>query len=164
MLLRVDAATTDQRVQQQPVLGVDHPRPTRPAANRFYVHASVEAESGDQLEHALAAVRVGAGADRTNGLGAMVSVKEPDEVQALLQAGEAAGEIFGPVAPVVVVEDQDQDEGVRVARQMTSGMVPVNRGVASDPAAPFGGTNESGLGREGGSAGASDRRLGDTST
>ena len=32
-------------------------------------------------------------------------------------------------------------------------MVAINRGVASDPAAPFGGTKESGLGREGGFAG-----------
>jgi succinate-semialdehyde dehydrogenase/glutarate-semialdehyde dehydrogenase len=36
---------------------------------------------------------------------------------------------------------------------MESGMVAVNRGVASDPAAPFGGMKESGLGREGGFAG-----------
>jgi succinate-semialdehyde dehydrogenase/glutarate-semialdehyde dehydrogenase len=33
---------------------------------------------------------------------------------------------------------------------MESGMVAINRGVISDPAAPFGGYKESGLGREGG--------------
>jgi succinate-semialdehyde dehydrogenase/glutarate-semialdehyde dehydrogenase len=83
-------------------------------------------------------------------------------------------EIFGPVAPIVTVESTDEavemandteyglisyvfardaGEGIRVARRMESGMVAVNRGVASDPAAPFGGMKESGLGREGGFAG-----------
>jgi succinate-semialdehyde dehydrogenase / glutarate-semialdehyde dehydrogenase len=83
-------------------------------------------------------------------------------------------EVFGPVAPIVTVESTDeavqmandteyglisyvfaadQGEGIRVARRLESGMVAVNRGVASDPAAPFGGMKESGLGREGGFAG-----------
>ncbi|MGN6574231.1 MAG: aldehyde dehydrogenase family protein, partial [Nocardioides sp.] len=83
-------------------------------------------------------------------------------------------EIFGPVAPVVTFTDTDEavfmandtdyglisyvfakdaGEGIRVGRRMESGMVAVNRGVASDPAAPFGGMKESGLGREGGFAG-----------
>ncbi|TCB98593.1 NAD-dependent succinate-semialdehyde dehydrogenase [Micromonospora zingiberis] len=83
-------------------------------------------------------------------------------------------EIFGPVAPIVSVTDEaeairmandteyglisyvyarDHGAGIRVARQLESGMVAVNRGVASDPAAPFGGMKESGLGREGGFAG-----------
>lgn len=80
-------------------------------------------------------------------------------------------EIFGPVAPIVVFEDQDDaiamandteyglisyvyakdaGEGIKVARRMESGMVAINRGLASDPAASFGGMKESGLGREGG--------------
>ena len=80
-------------------------------------------------------------------------------------------EIFGPVAPIVTFEKQedairmandtefglisyvyakDAGVGISVARQMESGMVAINRGVASDPAAPFGGMKESGLGREGG--------------
>ena len=83
-------------------------------------------------------------------------------------------EIFGPVAPIVSVSSTeeavrmandtefglisyvyaaDPGTGVKVARQMESGMVAVNRGIASDPAAPFGGMKESGLGREGGFAG-----------
>ena len=83
-------------------------------------------------------------------------------------------EIFGPVAPIVSFTDQadairmandteyglisyvfakDAGEGIKVARQMESGMVAINRGLASDPAAPFGGMKESGLGREGGFAG-----------
>ena len=83
-------------------------------------------------------------------------------------------EIFGPVAPIVSFETTDEavgmandtefglisyvyapdpGTGVKVARRMESGMVAVNRGLASDPAAPFGGMKESGLGREGGFAG-----------
>ncbi len=83
-------------------------------------------------------------------------------------------EIFGPVAPIVTVASseeaiamandtdyglisyvfaRDGGEGLRVGRRMESGMVAVNRGVVSDPAAPFGGMKESGLGREGGFAG-----------
>jgi succinate-semialdehyde dehydrogenase/glutarate-semialdehyde dehydrogenase len=83
-------------------------------------------------------------------------------------------EIFGPVAPITTftttdeavamandseyglisyVFARDSAEGIRVGRRMESGMVAVNRGVASDPAAPFGGMKESGLGREGGFAG-----------
>lgn len=80
-------------------------------------------------------------------------------------------EIFGPVAPIVAVSSTEEavtcandteyglisyvyaanpGEGVRVGRLMESGMVAINRGVASDPAAPFGGMKQSGLGREGG--------------
>ena len=80
-------------------------------------------------------------------------------------------EIFGPVAPIITFENQtdgiamandteyglisyvfakDAGEGIKVARQMESGMVAINRGIASDPAASFGGMKESGLGREGG--------------
>jgi succinate-semialdehyde dehydrogenase/glutarate-semialdehyde dehydrogenase len=83
-------------------------------------------------------------------------------------------EIFGPVAPIVTFEDEAEairmandteyglisyvyaanpGVGIGVARQMESGMVAINRGLASDPAAPFGGMKESGLGREGGFAG-----------
>ena len=40
-----------------------------------------------------------------------------------------------------------------VAEALESGMVGINRGVVSDPAAPFGGVKQSGLGREGGHAG-----------
>lgn len=80
-------------------------------------------------------------------------------------------EIFGPVAPITTVADDaeaialanrgeaglisyvcggDVGRALGVARQLDAGMVAVNRGVISDPAAPFGGTKQSGLGREGG--------------
>jgi succinate-semialdehyde dehydrogenase/glutarate-semialdehyde dehydrogenase len=83
-------------------------------------------------------------------------------------------EIFGPVAPVVAVDSDaqaialanasefglisyvfssDVSRAMRVARSIESGMVAINKGVISDPAAPFGGYKQSGLGREGGFAG-----------
>jgi succinate-semialdehyde dehydrogenase/glutarate-semialdehyde dehydrogenase len=79
-------------------------------------------------------------------------------------------EIFGPVAPIVRFADDDDvvamannvDHGLvayvfssnvaramAVAEQLESGMVGMNRGVVSDPAAPFGGVKASGIGREG---------------
>lgn len=83
-------------------------------------------------------------------------------------------EIFGPVAPIVSFEDpdeaismandtemglaayvytQDLAFGLSVSERLESGMVGLNRGALSDPAAPFGGMKQSGLGREGASEG-----------
>ncbi len=177
------------------------------AANRFYVHESLSDAFTAQFQTALSSLRIGPGIDRSNDLGAMVSVKERDKILGLLARAESEGghstevsrapeggaflaphivrdvehgsvltrdEIFGPVAPIVTVGSSqeaismandtdyglisyvftgDDGEGLRVGRQMESGMVAVNRGVVSDPAAPFGGMKESGLGREGGFAG-----------
>jgi succinate-semialdehyde dehydrogenase / glutarate-semialdehyde dehydrogenase len=86
-------------------------------------------------------------------------------------------EIFGPVAPVVLFEDEaeairmandteyglvsyvyttDLARGLRVCEALETGMVGLNRGLVSDPAAPFGGAKQSGLGREGGHEGMLD--------
>ena len=86
-------------------------------------------------------------------------------------------EIFGPVAPIVSVADADEAvrlangttmglvayvytgdlaKGLRVAEALESGMVGLNKGIVSDPAAPFGGVKESGIGREGGHEGMLD--------
>jgi succinate-semialdehyde dehydrogenase/glutarate-semialdehyde dehydrogenase len=85
-----------------------------------------------------------------------------------------AQEIFGPVAPIVItssdeeaielanatefgliayVYSSDLKRAIMVAESLESGMVAVNKSVISDPAAPFGGFKQSGLGREGGFAG-----------
>jgi len=79
-------------------------------------------------------------------------------------------EIFGPVAPIVRFTDEadairwanatefglvayvytnDLRRGLRVSEALESGMIGPNRGLVSDPAAPFGGVKQSGLGREG---------------
>jgi succinate-semialdehyde dehydrogenase/glutarate-semialdehyde dehydrogenase len=83
-------------------------------------------------------------------------------------------EIFGPVAPIVKFDDEskavamandteyglvaylytgDLARGLRVSEAIDSGMVGLNRGLVSDPAAPFGGIKQSGIGREGGHEG-----------
>jgi len=80
-------------------------------------------------------------------------------------------EIFGPVAPIVAfdvegetvaaandtdyglvsyVYTRDLSRGLRVCEALDAGMIGLNRGIVSDPAAPFGGTKQSGLAREGG--------------
>ncbi len=89
-------------------------------------------------------------------------------------ADVAREEIFGPVAPLIgftseeqaiemandtemglmgYVFTQDLARGLRVSEQIEAGMIGLNRGVVSDPAAPFGGMKQSGLGREGASEG-----------
>jgi succinate-semialdehyde dehydrogenase/glutarate-semialdehyde dehydrogenase len=86
-------------------------------------------------------------------------------------------EIFGPVAPIITFTDEadairmandteyglvsyvytrDLARGLRVSEQLDTGMVGLNRGLVSDPAAPFGGTKQSGIGREGGHEGMLD--------
>jgi succinate-semialdehyde dehydrogenase/glutarate-semialdehyde dehydrogenase len=91
-----------------------------------------------------------------------------DQVPA--EAGILGTEIFGPVAPVVRFTAEadaiawandtefglvsylytgDLSRGLRVSEALETGMVGLNRGVVSDPAAPFGGVKQSGIGREG---------------
>lgn len=176
------------------------------AANRFYVHSSLHDEFVRRMNVALGAFTTGPGLDRTNQLGAMVSVTERDKVAALVDAAVADGatvvrgatssaigafyeptlitgvqhgspinvnEIFGPVTAVVSYDDVDEAvrmandtiyglmayvfgeerEAMAVARRLEAGMIAINRGVVSDPAAPFGGVKQSGLGREGSSEG-----------
>ena len=51
------------------------------------------------------------------------------------------------------VYTEDLGKGMRTAEALESGMVGLNRGAMSAPAAPFGGMKQSGLGREGASEG-----------
>jgi succinate-semialdehyde dehydrogenase/glutarate-semialdehyde dehydrogenase len=100
-----------------------------------------------------------------------VLVEVPSDAQILRE------EIFGPVAPVVAFTSEDDAvalandtefglvaylytgdlaRGMRVSRKLEAGMIGLNRGLVSDPAAPFGGVKQSGLGREGGHEGVLD--------
>ncbi|HEV3362627.1 MAG TPA: NAD-dependent succinate-semialdehyde dehydrogenase [Acidimicrobiia bacterium] len=83
-------------------------------------------------------------------------------------------EVFGPVAALLTFETEDEaiaaanstefglaaylftqnlDRALRVAERLESGMIGLNTGLVSNPAAPFGGVKQSGLGREGGRVG-----------
>ena len=59
-------------------------------------------------------------------------------------------------ADVARREAQEPRLGLRISEALDSGMVGLNRGLVSDPAAPFGGTKQSGIGREGGHEGMLD--------
>jgi succinate-semialdehyde dehydrogenase/glutarate-semialdehyde dehydrogenase len=112
--------------------------------------------------------KVHAGAITPDGPGAFypATVLEVPKDDAIL-----AQEVFGPVAPVVLfdtdeealklaneteyglisyVYSEDLKRALRFAEGIEAGMVGINRGMLSDPAAPFGGVKQSGLGREGG--------------
>ncbi|HWM46114.1 MAG TPA: NAD-dependent succinate-semialdehyde dehydrogenase [Xanthobacteraceae bacterium] len=88
----------------------------------------------------------------------------PDEAAMLRE------EIFGPVASIQTFKSEDEvvrrandteyglvaylftkdlTRGMRVSEKLDFGMIGLNRGLVSDPAAPFGGTKQSGIGREG---------------
>lgn len=83
-------------------------------------------------------------------------------------------EIFGPVAPIVTWTDEAEmlrlvnasefglaayvfagelQRAMRIGEAIDAGMIGINRGLVSDPSAPFGGMKQSGLGREGARAG-----------
>lgn len=91
-----------------------------------------------------------------------------------VDAAIAHEEIFGPVAPVYKFATEEEairlanhteyglaayiyaadiKKALRVGKGLETGMLGINRGLMSDPAAPFGGVKQSGLGREGGVTG-----------
>ena len=97
----------------------------------------------------------------------------PPTVLDNVQHGSAilAEEVFGPVAPVMIFSDEDEaialandteyglaayaftrdlSRMLKVSEGLEFGMVGINQGIVSNPAAPFGGVKHSGFGREGG--------------
>jgi succinate-semialdehyde dehydrogenase/glutarate-semialdehyde dehydrogenase len=125
----------------------------------------LEALVGDAVERG---ARVLVGGQRPDGAGHFypptVLVDVPPDAEVMRQ------EIFGPVAPIVSFSDDAQvmalandtefglvayvftrslDRALRYTEGLEAGMVGVNRGLISDPAAPFGGVKQSGLGKEG---------------
>jgi succinate-semialdehyde dehydrogenase / glutarate-semialdehyde dehydrogenase len=137
----------------------------------------VNAETRDKVEELVEdAVSKGAkittGGARPNGAGffypATVLTNVSDDAKLLSE------EIFGPVAAIQTFTGEDDvikranntehglaaylftkdlSRGLRVSEKLEFGMIGLNRGLVSDPAAPFGGMKQSGLGREGGHEG-----------
>ncbi|MEL4505678.1 aldehyde dehydrogenase family protein [Luteococcus sp. H138] len=170
------------------------------AANRFYVHRDLAEQFLTQLVAEVEKLVVGPGNCEGTTLGPLVDQATLDKVAELTEDAVAKGarvltggkcverdgfffeptvladarllkeEIFGPVAPIVVVDSdeeaitrandtefglmsyvfsRDVSSGLKAVEQIESGMVAFNTGVVSNPAAPFGGVKQSGLGREG---------------
>jgi len=92
------------------------------------------------------------------------AIYNPNETMKVLNE-----EVFGPIAPVIIVEDEDDavkvanqteyglgaaiwsrdmERAERIARRIEAGCVAINDMVKSDPRLPFGGIKKSGVGRE----------------
>lgn len=178
------------------------------AANRIYVHQSVEAQFVAQFTARMEALTMGNGLDDGVDVGPLVNADTRDKVAAFVDDAVEKGarirlggqqptgigffypptvltnvpdtadclgdEIFGPVAAIQTFIDEDDviarandteyglvayvftrdlQRGLSVSERLDYGMIGLNRGLVSDPAAPFGGTKQSGLGREGGKEG-----------
>lgn len=178
------------------------------AANRIFVHTSVETPFVERYVARMAALTMGNGLDDGVDVGPLVNADTRDKVAAFVDDAVSKGaeiqlggqkpdgtgffypptvltnvpdtadclrdEIFGPVAAIQTFSDEedvvsrandteyglvayvftkDMQRGLSVSERLDYGMVGLNRGLVSDPAAPFGGTKQSGLGREGGREG-----------
>jgi succinate-semialdehyde dehydrogenase/glutarate-semialdehyde dehydrogenase len=178
------------------------------AANRIFVHESVESEFTKRFSEKMGALKVGNGLDKGIDVGPLVNAETRDKVVHFVDDALAKGaklvlggkkpdgkgyfypptvitnvpdtaeclrdEIFGPVAMIQTFRDQDEvikrandteyglvaylytedlKRGLQVSERLDYGMIGLNRGLVSDPAAPFGGVKQSGLGREGGHEG-----------
>lgn len=134
------------------------------------VDAATRDKVAELVSGAVAAgARVAVGGNSVPGAGYFyeptVLVDVPDDAEIL---GE---EIFGPVAPITTFSTEEEairlanatefglvcfaytrdlDRGLRLAEELETGMFGLNAGVVSNPAAPFGGVKQSGVGREGG--------------
>jgi succinate-semialdehyde dehydrogenase/glutarate-semialdehyde dehydrogenase len=134
--------------------------------------AAVDRVSEVVAEAADAGARVRTGGERPAGRGYFYAPTVLDRVPE--DARVVQEEIFGPVAPIVTFDDEadgvrlanasefglvgyaytrDVGRVMRLAEQVETGMLGINRGMVSDATAPFGGVKSSGLGREGGEAG-----------
>jgi succinate-semialdehyde dehydrogenase/glutarate-semialdehyde dehydrogenase len=137
----------------------------------------INADAREKVERLVAdavdrGARVRTGGERLPGPGYFY----PPTVLDNVQPGSAMldEEVFGPVAPIMTfateakaielandteyglvafVFSRDLRRAMRVGEAIETGMVGLNRGIVSDPAAPFGGAKQSGLGREGGDHG-----------
>ena len=110
---------------------------------------------------------VATGGERTNSKGFFYRPTIMKKVSPKMEV--ASEEVFGPIAPVITVEEekdaikvannskyglgasiwtQDLEKAEKLSRSIESGIVTVNNVVISDPRVPFGGIKNSGFGRE----------------
>jgi succinate-semialdehyde dehydrogenase / glutarate-semialdehyde dehydrogenase len=164
------AAEFGARLAQR--MGALHMGPGTDEQTQLGPMVSAKAAEGiaDKVDRSVAAgARALIGGNRPNGVGfyypATVLADVPRE------SAVATEEVFGPVAPIISVRNDDDAlavansselgltgyvysgslaRGLRVCERLEVGMVGLNRGLVSDPAAPFGGVKQSGIGREGG--------------
>lgn len=142
--------------------------------------ALIDTDAVERMEHLVAeaterGARCTTGGRRPEGQAAQGAFFEPTVLVEVPNDAEVwTEEIFGPIAPIAVFEDveamltvasdsefglvsylmaQDRGEIAQGISALGSGMIGINTGLVSDPAAPFGGTNQSGIGREGGAQG-----------
>jgi succinate-semialdehyde dehydrogenase/glutarate-semialdehyde dehydrogenase len=145
--------------------GYDPATKCGPMINR----AAIESISGLVEDAVAKGARVVAGGKALDRAGFYFPPTVIDRVPA--GAALSREEIFGPVAAIRSFRSEDEAvamandtefglvayvytgdlaRGLRVSERIEAGMVGLNRGLVSDPAAPFGGVKQSGLGREGG--------------
>jgi succinate-semialdehyde dehydrogenase / glutarate-semialdehyde dehydrogenase len=136
------------------------------------VSSDPAAIAGVEVPTRLAAVRLGPGLEDGVELGPLVNAATRDKVARLVtSAADDGGRVVlggeaprrpGYFYPATLLDDgteyglvsylysADLRRALQVAEALEAGMVGINRGVVSDPAAPFGGVKQSGIGREGG--------------
>lgn len=148
--------------------GADTGNDVGPLVNEAAVHKVSELVDAALAEGAVATT----GGRRPDRVGAYYEPTVLSGVHA--ESAILSEEIFGPVAPIVEFTDEaeaiaaanrtehglvsylytgDLARGLRVSEALDTGMIGLNRGLVSDPAAPFGGVKQSGIGREGGQDG-----------
>jgi succinate-semialdehyde dehydrogenase/glutarate-semialdehyde dehydrogenase len=146
------------------------------AANRFYVHEKVHDVFVQKFAAKMQALKVGNGLEEGVSVGPLVNADTRDKVAHLVEdaLNKGAKAVIGgnrlnrtgyfyPPTVLIDVPDnaqclkevisylytRDLSKGLRLSERLDAGMIGLNRGVASDPAAPFGGSKQSGIGREG---------------
>jgi succinate-semialdehyde dehydrogenase/glutarate-semialdehyde dehydrogenase len=145
------------------------------AANRFYVHDSVHDRFAEKLTERMATLRMGNGLDEGVVLGPLVNKEGRNKVVELVDDAVSKGAkvLTGGKLPVASIQRFSSDDdairrandtdyglvayvftrdlarGLRMSERLDFGMIGLNRGLVSDPAAAFGGVKQSGLGREG---------------